>query len=107
MDGGHDGGVDEGAVGERQEVEAVVDDVEFVGVFEHVGDVDALGNLGDDVVVFGPPGGDCRAKLRGGYRVSGGEDGDLVTESNETFGECRGEQLPRAVVARRGTPCDR
>ena len=39
------GGVDEPAVGQRQEVEAVVDDVELAGVLERVGDVQRLGDL--------------------------------------------------------------
>ena len=107
MDGGHDRRVDEAAVGQRQEIEAVVNDVEVVRVFEHVGDVHALGDLGIDIVVFGPPGGDGRSKLRGGQRVGRGEEGHLVTERDETFGEGRGKKLPRTIVTRRCSPRDR
>ena len=46
MDRGHHGRVDEAAVGQREEVEAVVDDVELAGAFESSGDVRALGDLG-------------------------------------------------------------
>ena len=56
MDGGHHRGVDQAAVGERQEVEAVVDDVELVGALERGGDVQALGDLGVDRGVLLVPG---------------------------------------------------
>ena len=49
------GGVDERAVGQREEVEAVVDDVELGGALEDVGDVQRLGDLGFDRVVLVPP----------------------------------------------------
>jgi len=52
VDRRHDGGAHQAAVGERQEVEAVVDDVEVGRVLEHLGDVGALGDLGIDVVVL-------------------------------------------------------
>ena len=48
------GGVDEPAVGQREEVEAVVDDVEVAGVLEGVGDVQRLGDLRFDRVVLVP-----------------------------------------------------
>ena len=55
MDRRDDRGVDEPAVRERQEVEAVVDDVEVGGVLEDRGDVQRLGDLGLDRVVLVPP----------------------------------------------------
>ena len=52
VDRRHDRCVDEAAVGEGKEVETVVDDVEVAGVFEHLGDVHALGDLGIDVRIL-------------------------------------------------------
>ena len=54
MDRRDDRRVDEAAVGQREEVEAVVDDVEVGGVLEDVGDVQRLGDLRLDRVVLGP-----------------------------------------------------
>ena len=54
VDGGDHRCVDEAAVGERQEVEAVVDDVEVAGTFEHRGDVETLGDLRLDAGIVGP-----------------------------------------------------
>ena len=45
MDRRHHGSVHEIAVGQGQEVEAVVNDVELVGPLEDRGDVQALGDL--------------------------------------------------------------
>ena len=67
MDGRDHGRVDQPAVGERQEVEAVVDDVEVGGPLECRGDVDALGDLRFDGGVVGP------ATASGGVQVGGGE----------------------------------
>ena len=54
VDGGDDGRVDERAVGQREEVEAVVDDVEVAGVLEDVGDVLRFGDLRLDPIVLVP-----------------------------------------------------
>jgi hypothetical protein len=54
MDGRDDGRAHQTAVGERKEVESVVDQVELVGSLEHRRDVEALGHLGVDVCVFRP-----------------------------------------------------
>ncbi len=99
--------VDEAAVGEREEVEAVVDDVEVVGTLEHRGDVQALGDLRLDRGILGPPG-RCRAVQRGGGdRVGGGEQRHVVPRGDQPLGEQRCELFPRAVVARRRPPGDR
>ena len=73
VDGGHDGGVDQAAVREGQEVEAVVNDVEFLGAFVHIGDVDALGDLRIDRLVLRPPGRCSRSEVRRGEGVSRGK----------------------------------
>ena len=54
MDGRDHRRVDQRAVGERQEVKAVVDDVEVGGPLECRGDVDALGDLRFDGGVVRP-----------------------------------------------------
>jgi len=84
-----------------------VDDVELTGALEHCGDVRALGHLRLDAVVLGPAGGCGAVKAGVGDRVGGGEQGDIVAELDESFGQQRGEQLPRPVVPGRGPPCDR
>ncbi len=67
VDRRHDGGVDQPAVGQRQEVEAVVDDVEVGGALEDRGDVHALGDLRIDAVVLRPP---ARRRCCGAWRSS-------------------------------------
>ncbi len=57
MHGGDHRGRDEAAVGERQEVEPVVDDVEFTGPLEHRRDMEALGDLRSIVVSSDHPAG--------------------------------------------------
>ncbi len=81
------GVVDEAAVGEWEEVEAVVDDVEVVGTLEHGGDVEAFGDLRVDGGVIGPAAGSGGVEGGGGDRVGGGEQGDVVTGCDESLGE--------------------
>lgn len=98
---------DEAAVGEWEEVESVVDDVELVGTLEHGGDVEAFGGLRVDGGVVGPAARSGAVEVGGGDRVGGGEQGDVVTGCDQSLGEQRRELLPWPVVARRGPPCDR
>ncbi len=56
--------LDELAVGEREEVEAVVDEVELAGALEGVRDVEALGHLGLDLRILGVPASDDRGETR-------------------------------------------
>ena len=99
--------VDQPAVREREEVETVVDHVELVRPLEHRCDVEALGDLRIDRGVVGPARRRSAVQRRGGHRVGGGEERDVVARCDETLGEQRCELLPRAVVARRGPPGDR
>ena len=103
----HHGRVDETAVGQRQEVEAVVHDVEVGGALEHGRNVNALGNLRLDGRVLGPTPGDGTDEFGVGDRVGDREERHVVTELDQSFGEKRGEELPRAVVTGRRTPGDR
>jgi len=84
VDGGDHWCVDEFAVGEREEVESVVDDVEVGCAFERRGDVEALGDFWLDARIVRPTPG--RSGMQGG------------------------ELFPRAVEPRRGPPgngCER
>lgn len=92
------------AVGERQEIEAVVEYVELVGPFEGVGDVEAFGHLWVDAVVFGPAGRRGTAHLCRAQGIGGGEERHVVAPLDETFGQQRRKQLPWTVVARWGPP---
>ena len=94
----HDRRVDEAAVGQRQEVETVVDDVELTGPLERVSDVEALGHLRfDRRILRVPPGNRCGKPTRGD-RVSGGEQRHVDSSRNESLGQERGELFPRPVV---------
>ena len=57
--------LDEPAVGEREKIEAVVDDVELVRPLEGVRDVQALGHLRVDVRIFGVTTGDDSSEPSG------------------------------------------
>ena len=92
--------------GEREEVEAVVDDVELVAALEDGGDVQALRHLGVDGGVLRPACRHDRLQARGGDRVAGREQGDVMSSGDEALGQQRGEQLPGAVVPWRAPPRD-
>ena len=64
VDGGDHRRVDQSGVGEREEIETVVDQIEIGGAFEHRGDVQRLPRLGVECRVFGVPGG-CNAHQPG------------------------------------------
>ena len=87
MDRGDHRCVDEAAVGEREEVETVVDEVELVGALEHRRDVEAFGDLGVDGGVFGPAVGGGAVERGCGHRVGRGEQGDVVAGGHEALGE--------------------
>ena len=99
--------LDEAAVGQRQEVEAVVDHVELVGPLEDVRDVEALGHLRVDVRILRVPAGDDRREPARGHRVGGREERHVDAAGDQALGQERGELLPRAVVAWRHAPRDR
>ena len=77
MDRGQQGGLDQSAVGEGEEVEAVVDEVEFPGPLEDRGDVQPLFHLGIEIGVVriargrGPDESGC------GHGIGRGEQGDV------------------------------
>ena len=107
VDGRHHGRVDETAVGERQEVEVVVDQIELVGPLEHLRDVQALPDLGVQAVILG-----VRARAGPGEhglrdRVGRGEQRDVHAARDQALGQERDDALPRSVVPRRDAPGDR
>ncbi len=104
VDGRQHGRVDEAAVGQRQEVEAVVDDVELGGPLEDVRDVQALAHLGLGIGIFRVPPGHDRRQAAGGQGVGRCEQGHVDAPFDEPLGEERGELLPRPVVPRRDPP---
>ena len=61
--GRQDGRLDEPAVGQREEVEAVVDEVELVGPLEGVRDVETLDDLRLDVGILRVPASDDRGEV--------------------------------------------
>ena len=98
---------DEMAVGERQEVEPVVDDVKLPSVLEYRSDVQTFGDLGVDRRILRPAGRGGCVQGRRGDRVRGGEQRHLMARSDQALGEQRGELLPRPVVTRWRPPRDR
>ena len=104
VDRRQDGRVDELAVGQREEVEAVVDHVELVGALEGMRDVEAFDDLGLDVRILRVAASDHRGEPAGGDRVGGREEGHVDAPRDEPLGEERCELLPRPVVARRHAP---
>ncbi len=107
VDRRQDGRLDEPAVGQRQEVEAVVDEVELAGPLEGVRDVEALGHLRLDVRILGVRASDDGRETARGRRVGGREEGHVDAPGNEPFGQQRRELLPRPVVTGRHAPRDR
>ena len=99
--------VDEPAVGQRQEVEAVVDDVELGGALEHVRDVEAFRDLRVDVRILRVPTVDDGREPSRGHRVTGGEQGHVDSPRDQPLRQKRRELLPRAVVTRGNAPRDR
>ena len=81
MDRRHHRRGDEPGVGEREEVEPVVDDVELVAALEDLRDVQALGHLGIDGGVLRPARGDDRGRRGRRERVAGGEEGHVVARA--------------------------
>jgi hypothetical protein len=107
VDRRHDRRGDQAAVGERQIVEAVVDQIELAGTLERSGDVQRLPDLRVQCRVLCIPR-RCRAdQACARDRVRGGEQRDVDPACDQPFGQERGELLPRSVVARRHPPGDR
>ncbi len=102
-----DGSVHEAAETERQEVEAVVNQVELTRPFEHSCDVQRFPHLRIDCRVLFVAHRRRTDELRACNRVGRCEERHVDSPRDETFRQERGELLPRSVVPRRHTPRDR
>src|ERR1700722_9975941 len=107
MNGGDDWRRDQPRVGERQEVETVVNDVELRCPLEHLRNVEAFGNLWIDGWIFGPTSGHHASQNGRCFRVARGEERHVVPPGDEPLGQQLGKELPRPVVAWRDAPRDR
>ena len=103
----HDRGVDQAAVGQRQEVETVVDHVELARAFEDRRDVQRLPDLRIQCRILGVAGRRRADEASGRDGVGRGEQGDVDSSPDQALGQQRSELLPRAVMARRYPPRDR
>ena len=101
MDRGHHRRVDQAAVGERKEVEAVVDDVELVGVLEHRRRCAVhSATFGSMVSSSDQP--RCHRRAQRCAASPSRRSRTEVTScprAHQAFGEQRGKELPGAVVA--------
>ena len=93
-------------VGQREEVEVVVDEVELAGPLEDLRDVQRLPDLGVDRRVLLVADGADRMQAGAGQRVAGSEQRDVHPSADQTLGEQRDHLLPGSVVARRRAPGD-
>ena len=107
VDRGHDRRVDQAAVGQRQEVEAVVDHVELVRLLEHRRDVQRLPGLGMQCRILGVAGRRRANEASGRDGVGSREQGDVDTAPDQALGQEGGELFPRTVLPRRHAPGDR
>ena len=96
--------VDELAVRQRQEVEAVVNDIELGGPLEGIRDVQALADLGIDVGILRVRPRHNGGETAGRPRIAAREQRHVDSALDQALGEQRGELLPRAVRPRRDSP---
>ncbi len=85
VDGGEDRRVNEPGVREWEEVETVVDDVEFGGAFEHGRDMQRLPCLGVEGRVLGVAGGSHTHQPCRGYRIGGRKQRDVDPAVDEAL----------------------
>lgn len=89
MDGGHHGGAYQWGVGQWEEVEVVVEEIEFVGLFKEVSDVQGFEDFRFGLGVFFPAFGNHRFQGGGSFGVSGSKQGDVDPLLVESVGEHR------------------
>ena len=87
MDCGDDRRRDQRGVGERQEIKAVVDDIELGRPLEDLRYVQALGHLRVDTRVLRPAPGHDAAETSRRFRVPCGEERDIVAPRHESFSQ--------------------
>ena len=74
-------------IGEGQEVEAVVNDVEFRCPLEDLRNMEALGDLRIESGIFGPTSRDHAAQGGGRLRITRGEQRHLVAPGHQPLGQ--------------------
>ena len=99
--------LDEPAVGQWEEVEAVVDHIELVRPLEGMRDVEAFDDLRVNLGIFRIPAVDDGREPTRGHRVTTREQRHVDPFRDQPFRQQRGKLLPRAVVTRRNPPRDR
>jgi hypothetical protein len=104
LDGGHQRPGSHLAEGQRQETEVAVDQVEFVGALEDLGDLQALPDLPIQTAVRLESGGTPGGELRGSRGIPRGEAGDLHAPFGEARDQRRDDALPRLLMAWRDSP---
>ena len=107
VDRRHHGRLDEAAVGERQEVEAVVEDVELRRALERGGDVERLPHLRVERRILGVPRRRAPDEARARDRVGRREQRHVDASLDQTLRQEGCEQLPRPVTPRGHSPRDR
>ncbi len=92
---------------QRHEVGLVVDQVELAGALEQMGDVQRFPHLGVERLVLRIAARHDAIELAGGHAVERREQGDVDAARDQRLGQQAGDQLPRAIGARRRPPADR
>ena len=87
MDRGDDRRRDQRGIGEREEVKAVVDDVELRRPLEDLRHMQALGHLRVDTRVLRPTPGHHTAQTSCRFGVARGEERDFVPPRHESLGQ--------------------
>ena len=87
MDRRDNGSPGQPGISKRQEVEAVVNDIERAGLLENFGDVHASATFGSMLWSSDHPVGTTRGKTSRCLRITCGEQRDVVASSHKTFGQ--------------------
>ena len=107
VNGGHDRGGRQAAIGQGQIIEMVVDNVVGIGTLKEFRDVLTLPDLGDEGAVLFIPLGVNGTQFGTGLRVRGCKQGDIMTACNYPLGEKRGHIFPGPIIPWRCAPGDR
>ena len=107
MDGCDYGGPNQPAIGQRQKVIIIVDEVEFFGLFHDCGNMQCFPNLGIHFAVFFVWRLAYAAQFGASQRIAGGVKRDVDVLFDQSFGQQRYDAFPRAVMPGRCPPGDR
>ena len=92
---------------QRDEIRLIVNQIELAGAFENMRGVQQLPDLRIDRWIFG-----IRPRANGGegarsLRIGGRKQGDVHAARHKCLGQQAGDELPGAIMARRGAPRNR